>query len=937
MKQVEKIYRSVPFWSWNDTLDKDELVRQIEWMNEVGIGGFFMHARGGLKTEYLGQDWFEAVDACAKRAAELGMEAYAYDENGWPSGFVGGKLLEDIENHDRYLTYTYGAYDKEAYVSYNLNGAVLKMARDGDTNCLNVYEHYSTSTADILNPEVVDKFIELTHKEYKKRDKHGIKGFFTDEPQYFRWDGVPFTKMIPKYFNEIYGEDLLKGLGLMFVEKRGYRQFRYKYWHAMQELMLKNFAKKIYDWCDENGYKLTGHYIEESYLAGQMNCCGGIMPFYEYEHIPGIDYLGVRITGEMGAKQVGSVAAQLGKKQVLTETFAACGWDISPKDLKMIAEAQYVAGVNLMCQHLLPYHEQGQRKRDYPSHFSEVNPWVKKDFKTFNDYFSYLGKLLSNSEEIVNVGVLHPIRSTYFDYKFDCSEPYNGLGFLEKPFFDLMTRLCNNGIGHHYLDETLLAKYGSVEGDRLILGNCAYKYIILPKMITMDKTTDALLSKFVANGGKILIDSTKPTYLEGKRHAYPYLKSNTTYGEIQKNQPYGIRQAKDSDVRAAYRRDEEGREFIYAVNVGKDTDVTFVTKDGASFEAYDILTDTSSRIGKNVHFEKGQSYILYISHGIARKKKMLCPLTLEGPFKVKSVVDNYITLDMISYSENGVDYTLPRHHMCVMDELLRKRYKGKIYLKYTVIIDTPPTKCYLLAENTNVRKVTVNGAERSALDERKSSVATLTYNVADKLKKGENEIILEIDYYQGENVYYALFGENVTESHKNCLAYDTDIEAVYLVGDFGVYGDFEENHQNGTVMGENFRIGEQKKEISTLVLDGFPFFTGDITVTKKVHISDTGCALFLPKRFHLADVSVNGDCVGRMMFSSYLDLSKHLVKGENEIEITFSVGNRNLYGPFHTHCENDFIGPETFERFGSWKNGESRHFNPKYAFVKSFL
>ena len=37
------------------------------------------------------------VEQMNKRAKELGMEAYAYDENGWPSGFVGGRLLEDIE------------------------------------------------------------------------------------------------------------------------------------------------------------------------------------------------------------------------------------------------------------------------------------------------------------------------------------------------------------------------------------------------------------------------------------------------------------------------------------------------------------------------------------------------------------------------------------------------------------------------------------------------------------------------------------------------------------------------------------------------------------------------------------------------------------------------------------------------------------------------
>ena len=751
MKEVEKIYRAVPFWSWNDTLDKDELVKQVEWMNDHGIGGFFMHARGGLKTEYLGEKWFEAIDACAKRAAELGMEAYAYDENGWPSGFAGGKLLEDIENHDKYLTYSFGEYDPEALVSYEISGQALKKPKIGDKNCLNVYEHYSTSTADILNPEVMDKFIALTHEEYKKRDKHGIKGFFTDEPQYYRWN-MPYTKVLPEYFKKTYGEDILKGLGLMFVEKRGWRDFRYKYWRAMQELMLEGFAKKIYDWCDENGYKLTGHYIEESYLAGQMNCCAGIMPFYEYEHIPGIDYLGDVIIEELGAKQASSVAAQLGKKQVLTETFAACGWDISPLSLKRIAESQYVAGVNLMCHHLLPYHEQGQRKRDYPSHFSGVNPWVEKGFGDFNGYFSYLGKLLANSDEVINVGVLHPIRSAYFDYKVDCHLPYNGLEYLERPFFALMTKMCNMGIGHHYLDETLLAKYGRVEGKRLILGNCTYDYIVLPYMLTMDKTTEKLLYQYVENGGKILLGGKKPQYLEGKRYSYKYLKSNTSFGEIQKSQPYSIKQSKGDDVRCAYRRDEDGREFIYAVNLGEEADVTFNLKNGTSFESYDIMKDKYERVGRRLHFEKGQSYVLYVSEKVARKKKALTPLTLEGGFEIKEGVDNYITLDTLCYSTDGVNYTSPRHHMCVMDELLHKHYEGKAYLKYEVSIDTPPKKCTLFAENTNVISVKVNGAAADKTIDSKFDVCSLAYDVAGMLQKGSNEIVMEIDYFQKEDV-----------------------------------------------------------------------------------------------------------------------------------------------------------------------------------------
>ena len=458
MRQTEKKYQSLPFWSWNDELDEQALCDQIQWMYDNGIGGFFMHARGGLKTEYLGEKWFRCIKACAKKAKELGMEAYAYDENGWPSGFVGGKLLEDIENHDRYLTFTVGDYDSSALVSYDLSGEAL-VRTVGGKNCLNVFQHYSVSTVDILNPEVVEQFIALTHQQYKACDEGILKGFFTDEPQYYRWD-TPYTKMLVPYFQEEYGEDILDGLGLLFVEKEGYRAFRYKYWKAMQSLMLRNFSEKIYVWCDENGYKLTGHYVDENSLSGQMWCCGGIMPFYEYEHIPGIDWLGRDLGTALAPRQVSSVAAQLGKRQILTETYGCCGWDVTPQELKRIAEFQYVGGVNLMCQHLLPYSEYGQRKRDYPAHYSPVNPWVRANFKQFNDYFSYLGKVLAESDEAVNVAVFHPIRSAYFGYKrYAAPESKYGILELEQSLSSLTTGLTERQIGFHYLDETLLAKY----------------------------------------------------------------------------------------------------------------------------------------------------------------------------------------------------------------------------------------------------------------------------------------------------------------------------------------------------------------------------------------------------------------------------------------------------------------------------------------------
>ena len=49
-------YRGTPFWAWNCKLDKDELLRQIEMFKVMGLGGFHMHVRSGMATEYLSDE-----------------------------------------------------------------------------------------------------------------------------------------------------------------------------------------------------------------------------------------------------------------------------------------------------------------------------------------------------------------------------------------------------------------------------------------------------------------------------------------------------------------------------------------------------------------------------------------------------------------------------------------------------------------------------------------------------------------------------------------------------------------------------------------------------------------------------------------------------------------------------------------------------------------
>ena len=69
-------YRGKPFWSWNGELDKEELLRQLSVIKEMGLGGFFIHSRAGLMTEYLGEEWFDLVNAVTDEGEKLGLESW---------------------------------------------------------------------------------------------------------------------------------------------------------------------------------------------------------------------------------------------------------------------------------------------------------------------------------------------------------------------------------------------------------------------------------------------------------------------------------------------------------------------------------------------------------------------------------------------------------------------------------------------------------------------------------------------------------------------------------------------------------------------------------------------------------------------------------------------------------------------------------------------
>jgi hypothetical protein len=254
-----------------------------------------------------------------------------------------------------------------------------------------------------------------------------------------------------------------------------------------------------------------------------MWCSAGAMPSYKYSHVPGIDHLCKHTDGTIEMKQVSSVASQLKKPAVLTESFGCSGLEVNPRRLKFLLERQYVNGINYLVYHLMNYSIQGQGITDNPPDFSPHTPWWE-DIGVFNTYFAKLGYILRNTKEQVNTLVVHPMQSAYLDYLRD--EDDKSIKTLDEEFTKLNDFLSFNGVRYHFGDEWILEKHAKVSGDKIIVGDCVYDKIIIPYTKTISKSTYELIASFYKNGGKLHVYKDFPNYISGKKSNACKIKSS---------------------------------------------------------------------------------------------------------------------------------------------------------------------------------------------------------------------------------------------------------------------------------------------------------------------------------------------------------------------------------------------------------------------------
>lgn len=940
------------FWSWNDTLEKEELRRQLEDFSKERFSGVLVHARGGLRIPYMGEEWFDCYRFVVKEAKRLGLEVWIYDEDGWPSGFAGGEVTALGEKH--WLKELHFS-ESEIGLPENRVAAWRKTeegyqpitkdsAKKGDLICW-----YTTDKnyVDLLSSQTVKCFIDKTHERYKEElgDDFGgvIKGVFTDEPQIRPY---PWSVTIEEAWLSRYHEPLTNKLYLLVKEETGFESFRWKFRDLVSDLFYNSFTKQIADWCEQNGLIFTGHFSEEDGLAMQVHSNCGVTRHYTAMQMPGIDHLGNRNTSPILLKQPSSVVNQLGKPDVLSETYGCAGWDISFKQICSIWGRQSVLGITKPCFHLSAYSIAGRRKRDYPAFYSYQEPWWEQ-FPTVMKWINGLNSLMREGERISDVLVISPLGGVSASYGTEIAQK------ISCDYRSLVENLLNAQVDVELGDEKVISEFGRAESGMFFVGRAAYRIVVVPKTLSLTQKTVMLLNEFSRQGGQIwycgdserneefklskmpkgVVVRNRGSLLE-KHIAYSgYQRPITLYSEESCELLHGVlihTRRIDGKYRSHIWAGSElrgqrvkicldapdGENIVNCIDIAskKCTPLSFV-RDGDKLVLFlDLLPDSSVVL----EWSKSEATIE------PSEQYEFCREYTVNDYTVRLDSDNALTLDYAQISVNGEAYTEKRPVVRMLKFLYEEREKFPselpmpVKLKYhfecSEELELKGIKAVI--ENEFVLKIEVNGielldkAENWWIDRKFGE-----YDIGDYLQAGDNTVIL---YYELPPSPKGTRADGF-ESERNRFFFPVEPDSIYIKGDFDVLTTAETVDKGNCyrVRGDEFLLSPStKRRFGDITKQNSWFYRGDVNYTFCLTCNkDIRYRLLLVDAKGIgAEITVGDKIYIALSLKEVIDITELLTVGENLITVKLLGHNRNLLGPHHhIKGETGMVGPDTFE------------------------
>ena len=541
-------YKTRPLWFWNNSITTtgiNDIMQNSK--DSSGYSGFaILPFTGQMSPSYLSPDYFSRYGDALSKAAALGMKMSLYDEYGFPSGSAGGQmasqypndltkrldmLAEDVTGSTGY-TKTVPAGTLMGCVAMNnstkqrtditgyVSGGVLNWSVPSGSYKIMIFTCVTESNlCDYLEPNSVNKFIQLTHQNYYNHFSSyfgsTITTAFYDEPffgyvQGYRvWTPAFNIKYQTKYGSSpvIYYPALWYDIGPdTAVARNALFGFR-------AELYSTGFPKSLNEWCNAHGIQLTGHVApEEAHNAS--GTIGDLMKAFKYQDIPGIDEIYYYGFNSRDVKIVSSASFNYDRPLTMSETYGAMGEGMGINTLYKEAMDQYAKGINLLVPHAVWY-DTGSVQ--YPPELSYRSSAYGPALPAFNNYMGRLNRLLQEGRHVADIAMLYPIASMHAGYYFDNpGDPLDG-GIL-LPWNNYMeigeTLSLSVRRDFTYLHPETLDDKCTVNGPLLNLNNTnnyeQYKVLIIPGCPVINWSNLQKIRDFYNQGGKVIAIAQLP-------------------------------------------------------------------------------------------------------------------------------------------------------------------------------------------------------------------------------------------------------------------------------------------------------------------------------------------------------------------------------------------------------------------------------------------
>lgn len=851
---------------------------------------------------------------------------------------------ETAYNEGKY--YYLGAFD----VTMNENGRMISytpVARDAE--CKNKYYFFCgvqkggearynfQSYVDTMSKEAIDRFIEVTHEIYAKEIGANfgktVPTIFTDEPQVFtsqplksgfdKEAKLPWTFDFDETYKKAFGEpitDRLPELVFTGVGEENYKTL-YNYHKHITDRLAEAYSENIGSWCDAHGIDFTGHFIgEDDMLIMTQRLGGDVMRMYKNMQLPGIDVLfdDVCLTT---AKQCQSAVHQYGKRGMLSELYGVTGWDFDFRGHKFQGDWQACLGVTHRVPHLAWQSMKGEGKRDYPASIFYQSPWYR-EYKLLEDHYARIAAAMSEGKPLTEIAVLHPIE-TFWMMNASKAESRPVCNELDERFHTLCSWLLESGLDFDYLSEALLEDLAREGGNPLKVGKMSYRAIVISDCITLRPHTIELLERFKAEGGKIIFMGDTPKMCGGVYNTRAEkLTEDASIIDFSKGKLCALleenRKVKidctdtgvTENLMCSMREDGEGR-WLFCAHTKKPEFLHTVKKQNIKFTVdgifiptlYDTLKGEKKTVTYKAKDNKTEIFAtvydldsLFIRLDRTDKESCLSKTdeskaTCEIKTKRESFAleePNLLLLDMARYSVNGGEWS-------ELEEIMRidERIRKELGIASRKLKTVQPWYISNYPENDRIK------ASFPINSETEVTGALLAIERPDRCEikvNGERISNIPVGYYVDKDIKTLALpalhvGENKVEVEMP-FGLRTDLEACYLVGDFGV-----------KQIGDYTCITDRPAELryGSLTEQGLPFYGGNV-VYKDSFVLDEACDVeFAISHYFGALVSVKVDSVpcGYVITSPFTLTAEGLSAGKHEVEYTLFGNRHNTFSVLH--------------------------------------